>query len=326
MKLRKLRKAYKRGYKYLFRNIRETGRFVYQRDSEGNPLKGKYNLLRHIGSLWALAKLSDDNISPVRLRKLRLGYDYILRHHLKAEDLAYRTGGIVNLGIVDKGQVKLGAHGLFLCLQLEMRRLGINLFPNTGWFIDSTERLFFNNERVNVYKSDISKLDWRTRVADEFKSEYYIGEYILAIASHGLLNSQAIQLCRYVYSSRDQKEQVPDHWIAQALPKIQFYDFQKAYANRIIKRILDRTDEYRDEKVFPNATTRAGCRLEALTSLYPLAHNPYEVLDECKIIARSLIKYQHESGGFMDKGVIQIDTTQHIINGLANYYNILKSL
>jgi hypothetical protein len=207
-----------------------------------------------------------------------------------------------------------------------MKRLGMGQYPHIGWFIDSTEKLFMNPERALVYKTDISKFNWRTRVADEFKSEYYLGEYALAIASHGLLNTHAMQLCRYIYSSRDEKEQIPDHWVAQALPKIQFYDFQKAYANRIIKRILEKTDEYRNEKVYPNATTRAGCRLEALTSLYPLATNPYEVLAECKIIARSLLKYQHERGGFIDKDIMQIDTTQHIINGLSNYYNILKSL
>ena len=44
-----------RGAGYLAQNLLPSGRFVYQRCARtGEPIAGRYNLLRHFGSIWAM--------------------------------------------------------------------------------------------------------------------------------------------------------------------------------------------------------------------------------------------------------------------------------
>ena len=47
----------KEGCNYLLKNTTKNGtKFIYLRDSNGKIIKGKYNMLRHCGCLWALSK------------------------------------------------------------------------------------------------------------------------------------------------------------------------------------------------------------------------------------------------------------------------------
>lgn len=316
---KKLHKSVKRGTKYLIKSIQSSGKFIYLRDGDGNKIHGEYNLLRHLGCVWVLAKLYGDknmDLNPKILKAFKWASKF-----LEVEKPHYQViNNPRSLGLVYKNSIKLGGHALYILAKTEIEKiLGKTLYPNTGWFLSSTEILFFG-KTLSTYGEHRSKITWDTREVSTFQSEYYLGEYALALLNLPFIKYQGNRLIDYIQKIRTE-DILPDHWLAQALL---LSGNKKELALRIKERILLNTGEYRKPQRKTNHITRSACRLEALTHLYPILKTK-DILDECQIIADILLKAQHKTlGGFLESNVMQIDTTQHAINGLNEYLKILK--
>ena len=69
-----------RGAGYLAQNLLPSGRFVYQRCARtGEPITGRYNLLRHFGSIWAM--LDVRGYDPAMQEKAARGIEWAIENY-----------------------------------------------------------------------------------------------------------------------------------------------------------------------------------------------------------------------------------------------------
>lgn len=311
-----------KGVNYLVKNIKKSGKFNYQREADTNTrLKGKYNLLRHLGSVWAISELTLTHDLKVDKVKLLRAWRYAERY-IAIDPPEYKNELKVNIVFLEKTKVKLGGQALAILAKTQLAKLlnKPHIYPNTGWLITSTEDLFFPGHKPGSYEEDISTLHWVTRESTGFESEYYLGEYLLALSILPNLMHKAHYLADYI-QKKYKDNPIPNHWAAQALCHLPKYSGRIPFAKTLAKTILDNTDQYRGHNS-SNHVTRLACRLEALCALSIILPTDQNIMAEIKKSMGILLMYQDLDGGFIDKGIKQIDTTQHAINAINLYLKL----
>ena len=229
-----VKKAMQHAVTYLHANIKNTGQFVYRRNLVSGQVDAtRYNILRHAGTIYALADYYQDHpISSSERKNLEFASDFLIscclaplpdqpdiRSLWSYPDL---TGGDHN------PKVKLGAAGLALSALTLSRKVGSELdveavLRDLGRFLDYMQEP--TGRFVSRYNPSRGGKD------DTWTSLYYPGEAALGLyylyEHTGNLNwlRMSVDALRYLSRSRESLDNLPpDHWALIATAKLLHLD------------------------------------------------------------------------------------------------------
>jgi len=292
------------GANYLHNQIKVTGKFVYQRNKKGKVIKGKYNMLRHAGTIWALKQM-DIPIPNINAAEVYLGIGsvstkkYTLLWDKSSAKLGLNALGILALGIHKEGVDKL--------------EKGMNFFMDAGYH----KFLFDSDEFSN------------------FKSEYYPGEAALAYATLGNLEP-CLRILKNLHKNKGKDNNIiHDHWALQAVERYLKVS-QRSIREKDIAWLSDYTHEtaqaiMSQPEKYSGRMCAMATRVEALLAAYKVTQSITYMYGAERILNqltyyRNGIKGHKCYGAFQQSGIYQIDYTQHAICGFKKFADIkLKS-
>lgn len=226
---------------YLVRQLREDGSFVYGLSPcLDEPLEG-YNILRHAGTLWALACQYKTAPTEALGEAVRSAADYLCSQIVTNGDCAY---------VLDEtsGELKLGGAALAVialteCADLLPERDCAELCRGLGNGILSmmdTESGAFRH----VLNSDFT-------LSEEFRTVYYDGEATFALCRlYGLTGEDKWLEAACAAADRfiaEDYTQYGDHWVSYSMNELtkyvtdraDYYSFALYNAQRNLQDILD---------------------------------------------------------------------------------------
>jgi hypothetical protein len=261
---------------HLARIVLEKGRFIYAHEAgDISAAQDGYNLLRHCGTLWFMARaatLLPGRADPDLLSAIGRATGY-LGGKLAAPPWA--APDKPSLGLVGNGAVKLGGLGLGLLALTEVARVPALLLPPNALPHSLPETV----ARMRQYALDEidgddfrHKRDFATGAVLPFRSDYYTGEAIFGLLMSGPttddLTRVTTALMRQGYGFAQQS-----HWMAYAaceavargvVPEA----LGSAYLTGLMEAILGDT-HYRSRR----QSTPIACRTEALTRVLLLSRD-----------------------------------------------------
>jgi hypothetical protein len=206
---------------YLEESCDGNGRFTYSVDTDSGRVSHSYNIVRHAGTIYALAMLNrshpDSNAASIMIRSASF-----MRANYVAHDARTNTVAIWSRPAPANREAELGAAGLGLVALVSVEEAHANANPlpelqSMGRFVLFLQKP--DGSFYSKYRADTGPvLDWQ--------SLYYPGEAILGITSlyeldHSLkwLNAAAKGLAYLAESRKGAQEVPPDHWALIATAK-----------------------------------------------------------------------------------------------------------
>ncbi|MFM7336244.1 MAG: hypothetical protein ACKO1H_17870 [Tabrizicola sp.] len=261
---------------HLARVVQDKGRFIYAHEvGDIAAAADGYNLLRHCGTLWFMARAANllpGSANPDLLSAIARATGYVGR---KVAPPPWAAPDRPSLGLVGNGAVKLGGLGLGLLALTEVARIPALILPPNALPHPLPETM----ARMRRYALDEidgddfrHKRDFETGEVLGFRSDYYTGEAIFGLLMSGPttddLTRVTTTLMRKGYGFAEQS-----HWMAYAaceavargvLPEA----LGSAYLTGLMEAIL--TDaHYRARR----QSTPIACRTEALTRVLLLCRD-----------------------------------------------------
>ncbi|KAF0113979.1 MAG: Uncharacterized protein FD150_1787 [Rhodobacteraceae bacterium] len=254
---------------HLSRLVLPNGRFVYAHDAgDIAAAHDGYNLLRHCGTLWFMARAVTETPippDPVTLAALARACGYVGR---KLEPAPWADPANPSLALVGKGAVKLGGLGLALLALSEARKIApLQSALSAALALGPDETM----ARMRRYALDeIDGNDFRHKRAFPtgqvlpFRSDYYTGEAIFGLLVTGPETEDLVRvttsLMRHQYGWAEQS-----HWMTYAACEavergIASEALGSAYLTGLMEAILGDA-RYRQRR----QSTPIACRTEALT-------------------------------------------------------------
>lgn len=294
---------------YIEHSIRLNGKFVYERNLEGEPIKGKYNMLRHCGTIWAY----NDAVNKLELEpknEIVIAIEYL-------QSKFYRNNTNTDLICANKW-FKLGLNALGI-LALENKSNRDTLLNGLAYFLG-------DQGTIKTHK-------FNKQGTSPFISEYYPGQAVLALATIGK-TVQAYLIAYNLWETRDKNtsdmKQVQDHWLMQGLyilwqeakeqRRNTMVSFYETYMNKIYKAILS-------NRYYLGRSCPMSCRVEALIPYYKLTKN-VEVLKLMEYLLARIQIYQNQTkshsafGAFEDCKRYRIDYTQHALSAFTGFSSL----
>ena len=266
---------------HLARIVLAKGRFVYAHEAGdiAAALDG-YNLLRHCGTLWFMARAVNHlpgRADPDLLSAVARATGYLGR---KLAPPPWAAPDRPSLGLVGNGAVKLGGLGLGLLALTEVARIPALVLPPEALPhpMAQTMARMRTYALVEIDGDDFRhKRDFATGTILPFRSDYYTGEAIFGLLMSGPttddLTRVTTTLMRKGYGFAEQS-----HWMAYAaceavargvVPEA----LGSAYLTGLMEAILA-DSHYRARR----QSTPIACRTEALTRVLLLSRDHPDLL------------------------------------------------
>jgi hypothetical protein len=277
---------------YLIRHCNNDGRFIYRTNT--NPevtISKRYNMLRHAGTLYALATYALD-FNNDQARKVVLSGSRFLKQQISdispdGKLLAVLSNPAIN-GSKDPVQAKLGGTGLGLVALCYAEKLkpgttSLDTLRKMGNFIR-----YMQKEDGSFYSKYFPKGTGRD---DSWISLYYPGEAILGLLMLYELDQNsdwleaALNGLLYLADLRDKKTRVEaDHWALIATDRLfrinptmpeQFREKIDGHTYQICFQIINTRPHYKVDHPFygcfsrDGRTTPTATRLEGLLAVLP---------------------------------------------------------
>ena len=216
---------------YLEKCVKDSGRFVYKRDLNGNEtVSAQYNFLRHAGTLYAMALSENSSPHLLQREKIKKAADYLIDCCLEPVDgqpdlLAVWSHPTLRGRPQAPLQAKLGGTGLALAALIQAREvlpgiIEIDRLRKMGNFL-----LFMQNNDgsfVSKYYPDRDPPKDTT-----WESLYYPGEAALGLVMLYEIDNDlrwleaAIDALRYLSRKRENQQSVEaDHWALMATERL----------------------------------------------------------------------------------------------------------
>lgn len=310
---------------HLARIVLPKGRFIYAHEAgDTATVHDGYNLLRHCGTLWFMARVTTlipGRADPDLLAAIARATAYLGQ---RLAPPPWAAPGRPSLGLVGNGAVKLGGLGLGLLALTEVAAIPALILPPNALPHPLPDTM----SRMRQYALDeIDGDDFRhkrvfaTGEVLGFRSDYYTGEAIFGLLMSGPstpdLTRVTTALMRQGYGFAQQS-----HWMAYAaceavarsvVPEA----LGSAYLTGLMEAILADT-HYRARR----QSTPIACRTEALTRVLLLARDhpgllTPDLLNRIRSAAAENLALQldwYGDGQFWkgdDARKVQIDYIQH---------------
>jgi hypothetical protein len=262
---------------HLVRIVQDKGRFIYAHEAgDIATTHDGYNLLRHCGTLWFMARAVNELSLPPDpdvFAALARATGWIGRKLLPP---AWAHPDRPSLALVGNGSVKLGGLGLALLALAEVRRITPLQAPLSMALLfgpDETLRRMQTYALDEIDGDDFRhKRDFATGEVLPFRSDYYTGEAIFGLLLTGAatedLTRVTTALMRRQYGWAEQS-----HWMTYAACEaidrgIVTEALGAAYLTGLMEAILGDA-RYRLRR----QSTPIACRTEALTRVLLLARS-----------------------------------------------------
>jgi hypothetical protein len=341
---------------YLLLHQDEDGRFDYVYEPKWDAVGSGYNLVRHAGTCYALAELSDATGNRTYLNAARRGLEYLLTFS-RAPKPEHAAAGFLAIVSSDE-EAKLGTAALAVLAIVRCRQAG------DGDALLEQARLL---ARFILFQQDAdgrfrSKYFYGEPDPKPFESIYYPGEAILALARlHGVdPDSEWLAASRrgadWLIDVRDRgkgTDNLPhDHWLLMGLDELyatsgdpRYASHAERIAHAIItsQRLTDPHPDWIGSFYTPPRSTPTATRAEALVAMCRLgartggAIRPYlEALKRmasfqlrCQVSDESALylpRPDRSLGGFrrsLTDWEIRIDYVQHNVSALLGTRTLL---
>lgn len=306
--------------------VKPDGRFVYRYTADGREAPG-YNLLRHCGTVWAMADVADGqpHLHSVAVMSQR-ALDWILENRLQR----YKDTSC----IVGKGNLaKLGGAGLAM-----LACVGVARVSGEESYLDTAHQLGRFILLLKREDGDFEhKISTDTGEVQDFRSGYYTGEALFGLARLNTVRRDAERESAILDSldrlaARDYGVEEQSHWMLYALAEaalIPGAEAQLDYGARIAEGIVSKSG-YRERM----ESTPIACRTEALLAFLRLAEtagrpdHPLrpKVVEAIEMNLALQMRWRYPTGAFAkgDKTRdVQIDYVQHNISGFLGFSRLV---
>jgi hypothetical protein len=280
---------------YLIRHLDSDGRFEYAIHLEGLPPESDYNVLRHAGTIYALAQYHELTADARTREPILRGADYLLRRHVRP--IAEQNGMSAVFSLPGEevegtnAQVKLGGCALGVVALLKARQLDSNVV-SLDILKQIANFILFMQEENGHFQAKYEN----GQFSKGFESLYYPGEAILALALLYEVDPDprwlhaALKGIAYLEKSREglPVHRLPgDHWLMIATATVIPHYDSAPDSSISRKRIIDHAaaigkmmmGEQRRTSLLPGmrgsfvnngAVTSTSTRLEGLIALFSL--------------------------------------------------------
>ena len=204
---------------YLASHVLEDGRFVYDYYPQYDMSTDSYNIIRHAGTIWAMAQSYRLFPSDALKNSILLASDYLVSM------IAYDVNGAGFLLNEEDGEYELGGNGLAVLALSEVDDvLGEERYKEDCLSLGDGI-LFMQNPETGRF-NHILNLDFT--VKEQFHTEFYDGEGTYALARlYGLTKDErwlkaATEATDY-FIADNYDEKYCDHWQAYSINEITKY-------------------------------------------------------------------------------------------------------
>ena len=277
------------GGAYLTAAVGPDGKFVYRYLAETDSVGGGYNILRHAGSTYSMLELYDVTSDAGLLQAAQRAIGYLLRAVKPCSTTpggAQRDNGMASC-VVEDGEVKLGGNALAVIAlakyaEVTGDRQYVPVMLDLGRWIRDTQS--------ESGEFTMQKVTYPEGKVDDFVSEYYPGEAMLALVRLYALDRDEAWLDRveasasYLINVRDGA--VPDialpqdHWLLYSLNELYRYRPDPLYLKQTLRLAKVIMTSQNDGAHYPDwsggfyrppRSTPAATRNEGLCAAYSLA-------------------------------------------------------
>lgn len=323
------------------------GRFTYEYDPVPDLDSGRYNILRHAGTVYAMMELYAIHRDPQLLAAAERAAAYLLAQ--------VKPGPAKGTAcVVEEGYVKLGGNALAAIALAEYTRATGDTRP-TPVVLQLGRWMLLNQDEEGQF------VGHKQRYADgqrsDFISGYYPGEAILALCRIHPLDPTGPWMARahrgaeWLIRVRDADKTAAtiahDHWLLYALDELYRDRPEPAYVGHallITRAIVDANvavptdEESEDDAENAAAANHIATRVEGLCAAHPLLESAgeratsneveaavgraVEALLELQFTADAAARFPQPgrvAGGFRSSSAsdeIRIDTVQHSVSAL----------
>ncbi|MDP5137498.1 hypothetical protein ORJ04_16195 [Rheinheimera baltica] len=310
---------------YLSQQVQDDGQFVYLRSAKGKHLTHKpYNMLRHCGSIWAMAAFLRLEPDATTEQKCLAALGFARRETVKCSSPEAETD---LLFVLDRKSIaKLGGNALIY--------LAFDSFADQDPLFKQGLlhglRFFLTPEGLIKF----SKFDPYTGIAADFVSEYYPGEAALALCTAGDFDT-AYRMITTLRDTRDKVKMTQDHWLMQALEVIilHYLPMKTPEATQRVQFCLqylhDLYQQIFTNRVYLGRNTPVACRAEGILSYLAVLHAVGDVQRYIGVrlflqqLMQELRSYQVTdgvlAGAFLDHNKARIDYTQHSLSVFTRF-------
>ena len=305
------------------------GRMRYRYDVGTGIIHDDYNMLRHLGSTWALLDVAK---SAPDLPQLRDAASRALGFALKTGIRFF--GRPDQICVEEEGVIKLGGNGLAILALLAQN--DVSPSPELVSIAEGLGRYVIDQRQES---GDLAhKRNFATGRLIQFKSDYFTGEALFGLmrlyeVTRDTIWLDAVADCETVLAPLDYGVPEQSHWCLYALELLYRYRPQKLFldhAVRIARHTLERPRYRRSGR-----STPVACRSEGLSAFLRLARDapgavaPHFVDTVRAAVAHNLdlqIRHRLPDGAFAGGGQgseateVRIDYIQHNISAFLAWY------
>ena len=333
---------------YLAQAVRPDGRFTYEFDPATSLDSGRYNLLRHAGSVYAMLEVYETDRDPALLAAAERAMGYLLAQ--------VKPGSVEGTAcLVEGDSVKLGGNGLAaVALARHATATGDRRHVATAQAL--CRWMILNQERTGRFVVHTQRYPDGPR--DEFESAYYPGEAILALSRVHALDpdgpwmAAAHRGAGWLIEVRDRGRSpadIPhDHWLLYALNELHRHEARPTYVPHtllITRAILDADARVPRDAAGVAEANPIATRVEGLSAAHEMLARAGETTRVAEIepvlrrAADVLLDLQFtpaEAAAFPEPGrvaggfaatsasqVIRVDTVQHAASALLGARRVL---
>jgi len=303
----------------------DSGQFKYRYDAKSNDKLSGYNVLRHSGTIWSMLDVFSVTQDEELLTAANRAITYLLNEHLRF----YRDYN--NWCILEKNTIKLGGNAL---AALALAKLYV--INKNDVLLDTSHRLCrFLIEQRKFHGDFVHKRYFKSGKISSFRSEYYVGEALLALLACYQVTGDTLLLDTVIEVEADLAAQgygvrEQSHWMLYSLEQLQQFDQSPhiyAHAVQIANEITS-NPTYLDW----GRSTPIACRTEGLLAFTRMSppDNTTDPLRDTALksveanLKRQLI-FQTGDGAFVRGGgdrrdqEVRIDYIQHNISAFLHF-------
>lgn len=304
------------------------GRLRYRESAEGGVLPG-YNVVRHAGTLYALAALDTQLVSPELAAARDRASRYLETCCLHPVAVAADAQAVWSDAEGHPEYAKLGASGLALAAWVALREQGAYA-PATAHLLGLGRFLLAMQDDAGLFYMRYHAVEGRLRRA----SLYYPGEAALGLYRLARLDpggpwcTTADRAVAALARARQRSGAYPpDHWMLIAAAGREPEGVPANWRAPLVEALLVEADETRDELTRDARVAPTAARMEGLAGALAGTRDAAQRRRILRALARAsnwLLTRQRDDGAFARggddtrAGELRIDTTQHALSALLD--------
>jgi hypothetical protein len=312
--------------------LRDDGSFRYRFNAGSKEDLGGYNALRHAGAIWSIIDVYTDLKDPQLLLVARHATTFLVQEYLKF----YRSYN--NACICEKNSIKLGGNGL-----ASLALTSLYEVTKESSLQSLSEQLcnFIVSQKEETGEL-VHKRFFRSGKISEFRSEYYVGEALLAmlVLYRNTQEARWLELAREMeveLAQNDYGVEQQSHWMLYFLEQLSSVESAPQYyqhAAKIAEHILD-NPAYLDWQ----RSTPIACRSEGLLAFLRMSDSIgaegqgliSRCMEQVEFNLQRQLEFQLDDGAFIRGGndrrhsEVRIDYIQHNISSFLHYHRLMKN-